>query len=78
MAETARQQQSDLRTINADYEAKYGFRDPAEYFHKGAKGINHEVVEMISRMVEAGFRKIEATSFAHIGTRGRSFRSWRA
>jgi Fe-S cluster assembly protein SufB len=50
MAETARQQQSDLRTLNADYEAKYGFRDPEEYFHKGAKGINHEVVEMISRM----------------------------
>ena len=36
--------------IGDDYAAKYGFRDPEEYFHKGAKGLDHEVVEMISRM----------------------------
>ncbi len=36
--------------IGEDYAAKYGFRDPEKYFHKGAKGVNHEVVEMISRM----------------------------
>jgi len=36
--------------IGEDYEARYGFRDPEEYFLKGAKGLNHEVVEMISRM----------------------------
>jgi len=36
--------------IGDDYAAKYGFHDPEEYFHKGAKGLNHEVVEMISRM----------------------------
>lgn len=36
--------------IGDNYAEKYGFRDPEEYFHKGAKGISHEVVEMISRM----------------------------
>lgn len=36
--------------IGDDYAARYGFHDPEEYFHKGAKGLNHEVVEMISRM----------------------------
>ena len=36
--------------IRGDYAEKYGFHDPEKYFHKGAKGIDHEVVEMISRM----------------------------
>ncbi len=36
--------------IGDDYASRYGFHDPEEYFHKGAKGINHEVVEMMSRM----------------------------
>ena len=36
--------------IREDYASKWGFRDPEAYFHKGAKGINHEVVEMMSRM----------------------------
>ncbi|HDL03117.1 MAG TPA: Fe-S cluster assembly protein SufB, partial [candidate division Zixibacteria bacterium] len=36
--------------IGDNYAEKYGFHDPEEYFHKGAKGLNHEVVEMISRM----------------------------
>jgi len=40
----------DIATIGDDYAKKYGFHDPEEYFHKGAKGLNHEVVEMISRM----------------------------
>jgi len=39
-----------IGTIGEDYAEKYGFHDPEEYFHKGAKGINHEVVEMISKM----------------------------
>lgn len=50
MAEVARKQVTDLATLNADYASKYGFHDPVEYFHKGAKGLSHEVVEMISRM----------------------------
>lgn len=50
MAEAARKPHSDLATLNSDYATKYGFRDPVEYFHRGAKGINHEVVEMISQM----------------------------
>lgn len=50
MADSTRQQNQKLASLNADYAAKYGFRDPVDYFHKGAKGINHEVVEMISKM----------------------------
>jgi Fe-S cluster assembly protein SufB len=50
VADIARRENRDITNINIDYEAKYGFRDPVDYFHKGAKGIDHEVVEMISRM----------------------------
>lgn len=42
-------QKPDL-DIRDDYAAKYGFRDPDVFFHKSPKGLNHEVVEMISRM----------------------------
>ncbi len=48
MAELAKNQ--DLVNIGTDYATKYGFRDPEEYFHKGARGLSHEVVEMISQM----------------------------
>jgi len=41
---------NNIATIGDDYAEKYGFHDPEEYFHKGAKGLSHEVVEMISRM----------------------------
>ncbi|MFH2037697.1 MAG: Fe-S cluster assembly protein SufB, partial [Candidatus Zixiibacteriota bacterium] len=41
---------NNIATIGNDYASKYGFHDPEEYFHKGARGINHEVVEMISKM----------------------------
>jgi len=50
MSAAIEKQKPDLSTINEDYSARYGFKDPVDYFHKGAKGINHEVVEMISRM----------------------------
>ncbi len=40
----------NIATIGDDYAEKYGFHDPEEYFHKGARGLNHEVVEMISKM----------------------------
>jgi Fe-S cluster assembly protein SufB len=36
--------------IGDDYAVKYGFKDPEEYFLKAKKGIDHEVVEMISQM----------------------------
>ncbi len=39
-----------LAGLNADYAERYGFRDPEEYFVKAPKGLNHEVVEMISRL----------------------------
>ncbi len=39
-----------VEEINNSYAEKYGFRDPEQYFHKGAKGLSHEVVEMISRL----------------------------
>ena len=35
--------------INQDYTEKYGFHDPEDYFLKAPKGLDHEVVEMISR-----------------------------
>lgn len=35
--------------INEDYTAKYGFHNPEDYLLKAPKGIDHEVVEMISR-----------------------------
>ncbi len=35
--------------INDDYTEKYGFHDVEDYFLKTPKGIDHEVVEMISR-----------------------------
>ncbi len=38
----------DLR-IGEDYEKKYGFRDPEQFFARTPKGISHEVVEMISQ-----------------------------
>jgi Fe-S cluster assembly protein SufB len=50
MSDAIAQQKKDLARLNTDYEARYGFKDPVDYFHKGAKGINHEVVEMISQM----------------------------
>ncbi|HDS01564.1 MAG TPA: Fe-S cluster assembly protein SufB, partial [candidate division Zixibacteria bacterium] len=40
----------EIADIGLDYATRYGFRDPEEYFHKGARGVNHEVVEMISQM----------------------------
>ncbi len=40
----------NVADIGDDYESKYGFHDPEEYFHKGSKGLSHEVVEMISRL----------------------------
>ncbi len=50
MSDSVQHKNGDLATLNSDYAIKYGFRDPVDYFHKGAKGINHEVVEMISKM----------------------------
>ena len=50
MAGDTHKRKNDVALINEDYATKYGFHDPVNYFHKGAKGINHEIVEMISRM----------------------------
>jgi Fe-S cluster assembly protein SufB len=36
--------------IGEDYASRYGFHDAEAYFHKGRKGIDHEVVEMMTRM----------------------------
>ncbi|MFZ1685423.1 MAG: Fe-S cluster assembly protein SufB [Candidatus Zixiibacteriota bacterium] len=48
MSDSVQQQKDDLSSLNNDYAAKYGFHDPVDYFHKGAKGLSHEVVAMIS------------------------------
>ncbi|MCD6249053.1 MAG: Fe-S cluster assembly protein SufB [candidate division Zixibacteria bacterium] len=50
MAGDTHKRKNDVASINEDYATKYGFHDPVDYFHKGAKGINHKVVEMISKM----------------------------
>lgn len=50
MGDAVQKQKDDLSQLNNDYAARYGFSDPVDYFHKGARGINHEVVEMISQM----------------------------
>ena len=50
MSDKLEQQNRELASLGDDYATKYGFRDPVDYFHKGAKGINHEVVEMITQM----------------------------
>ncbi len=50
MSESLKKQNRELSKLNEDYATKYGFHDPVDYFHKGAKGVNHEVVEMISKM----------------------------
>lgn len=39
-----------LAEIGSDYDSRYGFSDPEEYFHKGRRGLDHEVVEMMSLM----------------------------
>ena len=39
-----------LVTMGGDYAERYGFRDPEDFFVKAPKGLNHEVVEMISRL----------------------------
>jgi Fe-S cluster assembly protein SufB len=40
----------NLADIGTDYARRYGFHDPEEYFLRAPKGLNHEVVEMISRL----------------------------
>jgi len=50
MSGKAKNKNNDIASLGEDYATKYGFHDPVDYFHKGAKGLNHEVVEMISRM----------------------------
>ncbi|KAA3632714.1 MAG: Fe-S cluster assembly protein SufB [Calditrichaeota bacterium] len=50
MSDSLQRQNRELSKLNEDYATKYGFHDPVDYFHKGAKGVNHEVVEMISQM----------------------------
>ncbi len=49
MSEKIKNRNKDLANLNQDYATKYGFHDPVDYFHKGAKGLSHEVVEMISQ-----------------------------
>ncbi len=38
-----------IADVNQDYLEKYGFHDPEEYLLRTPKGLNHEVVEMISQ-----------------------------
>ncbi len=49
MSDAVTKQKEDLSRLNEDYATKYGFHDPVDYFDQGAKGLSHEVVEMISQ-----------------------------
>ncbi len=40
---------NSISDLNRNYLEKYGFNSPEEYFLRSERGINHEVVEMISR-----------------------------
>jgi len=42
-------EQSQIADLNQDYLEKYGFHDAEEYLLKAPKGLDHEVIEMISR-----------------------------
>ncbi len=44
------QEERALRGLNAEYEAKYGFRDEERYTYKAPKGLTREIVTEISRM----------------------------
>ncbi len=50
MSAQVEQSSGKVAGIGEDYASKWGFHDPVEYFHKGRKGLDHEVVEMMSRM----------------------------
>jgi Fe-S cluster assembly protein SufB len=41
---------TNLKQIGSDYETRYGFKDPEEYFHRGARGLDHDLIEMMCRM----------------------------
>jgi Fe-S cluster assembly protein SufB len=40
---------TNIADLREDYTARYGFRDPEEFLLRTPRGLNHEVVEMISR-----------------------------
>ncbi len=44
------QEERALHGLNAEYEAKYGFRDEERYAYKAPKGLTREIVTEISRM----------------------------
>ena len=50
MSAQVKQARGKVAGIGEDYASKWGFHDPVEYFHKGRKGLDHKVVEMMSRM----------------------------
>src|ERR671936_63469 len=37
-----------VRGIGSDYEVKYGFRVPEDYFFKSGRGLSHELIDAIS------------------------------
>ena len=46
----AKVEKKGIRDIGENYDAKYGFHKPEDYFFKSKRGLNREVVEEISRM----------------------------
>src|SRR5213595_2488567 len=46
--ETTQSESEIVRGIGSDYEVKYGFRFPEDYFFKSGRGLSHELVRAIS------------------------------
>src|SRR5437899_3079842 len=56
-----------LARINADYTERYGFHDAENYLYKAPKGLNREIVEMISELKSepAWMREFRLKAYAH-------------
>ena len=48
ITEAARAESDTVQAIGADYEIKYGFHVPEDYFFKSGRGLSHELVDAIS------------------------------
>jgi Fe-S cluster assembly protein SufB len=48
MTEAIRAESDVVQEIGSDYEIKYGFHVPEDYFFKSGRGLSHELVDAIS------------------------------
>src|SRR6476646_2667219 len=48
MTEAMRAESDVVQEIGSDYEIKYGFHVPEDYFFKSGRGLSHELIDAIS------------------------------